>query len=422
MVAPAPRKPAVGFIFITLVLIVLGFGLIIPVLPELVKKFEGGEAAQGAASYGFLIGVFTLLQFMAAPLLGALSDRFGRRKVILIALAGTSIDYVIMGLAPNLRWLFFARMISGVTAGAFATCNAYIADVTPPEKRAQGFGMVGAAFGLGFAIGPAIGGFLGSLKGADGQPMLQLPFFVAAGCVALNWLYGAFVLPESLPPERRKAFSWKRANPLGALLNLRRIHGVALFATMHFVYMLGHTMLQTMWVLYTSYRFGWTPGQTGASLMVAGVTSMIVQGKLVGPILKRTGEARGLLMGLLTTIVVFTLYGLATQGWMMYVIIVFGAFGGLAGPAAQALITRRVPPNEQGAVQGALGSLQSLAGVISPPIAAWSFAAGIKPDSQWHLPGISFFEAAFLAFCAFLIASRAVRVPHLAEPAPQPAA
>lgn len=412
MVAPAPRKPALGFIFVSLVLIVLGFGIIIPVLPGLVKEFEGGQAAEGAASYGDLIVVFALLQFAAAPVLGALSDRYGRRRVILIALAGTSIDYVIMGLAPSLGWLFFARMISGMTAGAFATCYAYVADVTPPEKRAQGFGLAGAAFGLGFAIGPAIGGLLGNIS-------LRLPFFAAAGCVALNWLYGAFVLPESLPPERRKAFEWKRANPFGALLNLRRLHGVSLFATMHFTYMLAHTMLQATWVLYTGYRFGWTPGQTGASLMVAGLMSMVVQGKLAEPILRRTGEARGLLLGLLTSVVVFTLYGLATEGWMMYVIICFGSFAGLAGPAGQALITRRVPSNEQGAVQGALGGLQSLAGVISPWIASRSFSAAIKPGSQWHMPGISFFEASFLAFCAFLIASRAVRV---GEPTPQPAA
>jgi len=409
MSASTQRRPAIGFIFVTLVLIVLGFGIIIPVLPGLVTQFEGGSAAQGASSYGVLIGVFALLQFASAPVLGALSDRFGRRKVILIALAGTSVDYVIMGLAPSLGWLFVARMISGVTAGAFATCNAYIADVTPPEKRAQGFGLAGAAFGLGFAIGPAIGGMLGNIN-------LRLPFFAAAVCVGINWLYGAFVLPESLPPERRKAFNWKRANPLGSLMNLRRIHGVSWFAAMHFIYMLGQTMLQSIWVLYTGYRFAWSPRQIGVSLMIVGVASMLVQGKLVGPILKRTGEARGLMLGLLTTVVVFVGYGTATHGWMMYAIICFGSFAGIAGPSAQALSTRRVPPNEQGAVQGALGGLQSLAGVISPPIAAWSFAAGISPDSRWHLPGIAFFEAAFLVFCAFLIASRAVKTP--VAPAP----
>jgi MFS transporter, DHA1 family, tetracycline resistance protein len=401
--AASARRPALGFIFVTLVLIVLGFGIIIPVLPGLVTEFEGGNAAEGAHSYGWLIGSFALVQFCAAPVLGALSDRFGRRKVILIALAGTSIDYVLMGLAPSLGWLFVARMISGLTAGAFAACNAYIADVTPPEKRAQGFGLGAAAFGLGFAIGPAIGGLLGDIN-------LRLPFFAAAVCVGLNWLYGAFVLPESLPPEKRRAFEWKRANPLGALLNLRRIHGVARFAAMHFVYMTGHTMLHSVWVLYTGYRFHWTPRQIGLSLMVAGVASIVVQGKLVGPILQRIGEKRGLMLGLLVSALVFTLYGCATRGWMMYAIICLGAFGGIAGPAAQALITRRVPANEQGAVQGALGGLQSLAGIVAPPVAAWSFAAAV--DSRYHqyLSGIAFFEAALLCLVALAIASRAVRV------------
>lgn len=396
------RRPAVGFIFVTLVLIVLGFGIIIPVLPGLVQEFEGGDPAVGARSYGWLIGVFALVQFLAAPVLGALSDRFGRRKVILIALAGTSIDYVLMGFAPSLGWLFVARVISGMTAGAFATCNAYIADVTPPEKRAEGFGLVGAAFGLGFAIGPAIGGALGDIN-------LRLPFFVAAVCVGLNWLYGAFVLPESLPPDRRRAFSFARANPLGSLLNLKRIHGIAQFAAMHFIYMLGHTMLQSVWVLYTGYRYGWTPRQIGLSLMVAGIGSMFVQGKLVGPILKRTGEARGLLLGLSITALVYTLYGCASQGWLIYGFIALGAFGGLTGPAAQSLITRRVPPTEQGAVQGALGGLQSLAGVISPPIAAWSFAVGIGGEGALHLPGLAFFEATALCLVALAIAWRAVR-------------
>src|SRR5664280_471816 len=209
----SPRPPALGFIFVTLVLLVLGFGIIIPVLPGLVTQFEGGRVSEGSHAYGWLIMVFALMQFVGSPILGALSDRFGRRKVILIALAGSAIDNLVMGLAPDLGWLFAGRMIAGLTAGTLATANAYIADVTPPEKRAQSFGLVGAAFGLGFIIGPAIGGLLGHIH-------LRLPFFASAGCLVVNWLYGTFVLPESLPPERRRTFAWKRANPIGAGLLL----------------------------------------------------------------------------------------------------------------------------------------------------------------------------------------------------------
>ncbi|HUR57723.1 MAG TPA: TCR/Tet family MFS transporter [Opitutaceae bacterium] len=404
------REPALRFIFVTLILTVLGFGIIIPVLPGLVTEFEGGSAAEGAHSFGWLVGSFALMQFIASPILGALSDRFGRRKVILLALGGAAIDYVLMGLAPTIGWLFVARIIAGLTAGALATCNAYIADVTPPEKRAQGFGLVGAAFGIGFVLGPVLGGVLGAVN-------LRLPFYAAAVCVGVNWLYGAFVLPESLPPEKRRAFSWKRANPVGALLNLRDFHGLGFFAAMHFLFMLGHTMLQTTWVLYTSYRYGWSPSQVGLSLMLAGIASAIVQGRLVGPLLRRIGERNGLILGLSLTVVVFTLYGLATEGWMIYPIIVVGGFAGITGPAAQSLITRRVPADEQGTVQGVLSGLASLAAVVATPIGAWSFAACISPSSRLHLPGVAFFEAALLCVAALVLAARASRTDAVVVPA-----
>ena len=402
MSGPHQRQPALGFIFVTLVLIVLGFGIIIPVLPGLVIQFEGGSAAEGAHAFGWLVGSYALMQFIAAPVLGALSDRFGRRKVILIALGGSAIDYVVMGFAPSLGWLFVARSVAGLTAGALSACNAYVADVTPPEKRAQGFGFVGAAFGLGFAIGPAIGGLLGGIN-------LRLPFFVAAGCVGFNWLFGAWVLPESLPLANRRKFAWGRANPLGALLNLRRVHGLGAFAGMHFLFMSGHTMLQSIWVLYMSYRYEWSPRQVGTSLMVVGVTSALVQLRLVGPILGRIGEKNGLMLGLLWTAVVFVLYGLAPHGWMIYPLMCAGALGGITGPAAQALITRHVLANEQGALQGSFSSLSSLAGVLGPPVAAWSFGACIASGSRLQLPGIAFFEAALLCVAALALAARAVR-------------
>jgi MFS transporter, DHA1 family, tetracycline resistance protein len=406
MDAPTERKPALGFIFITLVLLVLGFGIIIPVLPNLVKQFNGGNVAQGSSSYGWLVGVYAVMQFVASPVLGSISDRFGRRKVILVALAGTAIDYVIMGFAPSLAWLFVARMISGMTAGTLATCNAYIADVTPPEKRAQGYGLVGAAFGLGFIIGPALGGLLGEIS-------LKLPFFVAAGCVAANWLYGAFVLPESLPPKNRRPFSWKRANPVGSLMALRRFRGVVDLACMHFIFNFANSMLQTIWVLYTGYRYGWSNLQVGLSLAVIGTMAVIVQGGLVRRIIARIGERRGLAIGLSLSSLAMAGYGTATKGWMIYVIVLIGAWGGIAGPSGQALITKHVPPNEQGAVQGSLFGLVSLAGIFAPLLAAWSFGRCIP-----RLPGIAFYEASFLILIALALALRSFRLDDRIAAAP----
>ena len=403
MEATTPRKPALGFIFVTLVLLVLGFGILIPVLPGLVTQFNGGNVAQGSDSYGLLVGVFAAMQFIASPILGSLSDRFGRRRVILIALAGTAVDYVVMGLAPNIGWMYVGRVISGATAGALATCNAYIADVTPPEKRAQGYGLVGAAFGLGFVIGPALGGLLGRYS-------LRLPFFVAAGCVAANWLYGAFVLPESLAPENRRPFSWKRANPVGSLLALRRFRGVVDLAWMYFLLMVGNTIMQSIWVLYMGYRYHWTTMEVGLSLTFAGIMSVVVQGGLVKRIIGWTGERRGLVLGLLVSVVIMASYGTATRGWMIYGLIFVGAFGGIAGPSAQALITKHVPPNEQGAVQGSLSGLTSLAGIFAPVFGAWSFGMCIGDDARWHLPGIAFYEASVLMLLAIVLAVRSFRL------------
>ena len=415
MSAPSPRNPALGFIFVTLILTVLGYGIIIPVLPELVKNFSGGSTAEGSHAFGSLVGIFALMQFFASPILGSLSDRFGRRRVILISLAGTASDYVLMGFAPSLGWLFVARFISGVTAGGLAACNAYIADVTPPERRAQGFGLVGAAFGIGFVAGPLFGGWLGTYS-------LRLPFFAAAGCVALNGLYGAFMLPESLPEDKRRAFSWKRANPVGALEVLRRHRGVLDLAGMYFIFTFGSVMLQSIWVLYTGYRYHWSTGQVGFSLALLGIASIVVQLRLVRPILARIGERRGLIAGLLVSAVIMVGYGLAVRGWMIYALIPLGALGGIAGPASQALITRHVPADEQGAVQGSLASLTSLASIFAPILATWSFGACIAPGLRFRLPGISFFESSALLIVALFLALASFRADAAAHPAPtQPA-
>lgn len=405
MSAPAPvgRKPALGFIFVTVVLTVLGFGLLIPVLPELVREFRGGDVSAGSHSYGWLVSIYALMQFAGAPILGALSDRFGRRKIILVALAGAGLDYAAMALAPSLTLLFVARMVGGLTAGLMSTANAYVADVTPPQKRAQSFGLIGAAFGLGFIIGPLIGGLLGHVD-------LRLPFWAAAGCTALNWLYGCFVLPESLPPEKRRAFSWKRANPIGALLALRRFPTVLGLAQSFFILTLAQMMLFSIWALYTTHRYGWDPRHVGLSLMLVGICAAIVQAGLARRIIGRLGERRAVILGLLASAIAQTLYGLATESWMAYSIIVLGSFAGIAGPAMQSYITQRVPPDEQGAVQGIYSGLASLAGIPGPLLATWTFGWAIAPERSVHVPGLPFFMAATLAITALTLAVRSFRV------------
>jgi DHA1 family tetracycline resistance protein-like MFS transporter len=418
------RQPAIVFIFITLVLAVVGFGLLIPVLPKIVVQLQGGAVSEGSHTYGWIISSYALMQFVFSPILGALSDQFGRRRIILIATAGSAIDYVIMALAPTLGWFFLARIIAGGTAGVLSTANAYIADITPPEKRAQSFGLLGAAFGIGFVIGPVLGGVLGNID-------LRLPFWVAAGCSAVNWLWGCFVLPESLKPENRRKFEWSRANPVGALLALKRFPAVLGLVECYFIFMLAQAMIQTTWALYTDYRYQWTPLNIGLSLMLAGVLTGLVQAVVVKKAVPVLGETRAVLVGFIVSIVAQLCYAMATQGWMIYAIICFGAFSGIAGPALQAYITKHVPANEQGAVQGVYAGLASLAGVPGPVIGTWAFGSAVDPDKVVHLndwfawlepalnwclrnlvphhPGASFFLGAMFSFGAMLLAWRSFR-------------
>lgn len=402
------RRPALGFIFVTLVLAVLGMGLVVPVLPGLITQMEGGNVAAGSHTFGWIVGAFALMQFVASPILGALSDRFGRRRVLLIATAGSALDYVILALAPNIAWLFIGRIVAGLTAAVIATANAYIVDVTPPEKRAQSFGFLGAAFGLGFVIGPALGGWLGHID-------LRLPFWVAAGCAAANWLYGAFFLPESLKPENRRAFDWRRANPVGALLALRRIPAVLGLAETHFVASLAQMMVMSSWVLYTTYRYQWSTDTVGLSLALVGVSSAVVQAVLTKRILAALSEPKVVLLGFTISMIANLGYGLAPAGWMVFAIILFGSFSGISSPAMQSYITRHVAPNEQGSVQGALTSLMSIAGIVGPPVAAWSFGWAITPHRGWQLPGIAFFEVSALMGLALVLASRSFAAHRRAE-------
>ncbi|MBM3823970.1 MAG: TCR/Tet family MFS transporter [Verrucomicrobia bacterium] len=391
------RRPALAFILVTLALDVLGIGVIIPILPKLVEQFEGGSVAEASGSYGLLSASYSLMQFGFAPLLGCLSDRFGRRPVILASLFGAGVDYFLMAWAPSLGWFFVARIISGVTGANFAAAAAYIADISPPEKRAAHFGLIGAAFGLGFILGPALGGFLGGYG-------LRVPFVVAGVITLLNWLYGWWVLPESLPPELRRRVSWDRANPVGALLRLGRYPRVLNLAAVHFLIQLAHQSLPSTWVLYTGYRYGWSVRQTGISLAIVGLMAAVVQGGLTRFLIPRLGEGRAVLMGLVVSAGSFAGYGLATEGWMIYAILIVGSLGGITNPAVQSWVSRSVGADEQGGVQGSLTSLASLAGVAGPPLMTWIFGVFVSDGTSLRLPGAAFFCSGLLVSWAAVMA------------------
>jgi len=396
----ARRRAAFAFIFITIVLDMFALGMIIPVLPHLIEDFMGGDTAGAAKVYGVFGTVWALMQFLSMPVMGALSDRFGRRRVILLSNFGLGLDYVLMALAPGLAWLFVGRVISGITAASISTGMAYVADVTPPEKRAASFGKVGVAFGLGFVLGPALGGLLGSV-----DP--RLPFWVAAALSLANAMYGLFILPESLPPERRRAFEWRRANPLGSLQLLRSHPELSGMAGVLFLSNLAHAALPATFVLYAGYRYGWGAREVGLVLGGIGICSAIVQGALVGPAVRRLGERRVLLAGLTFGAIGFCAYGLAPTGAFFLAAVPVVALWGLASPAAQGIMTRHIGPTEQGALQGATGSVMGIATMIGPGLFAGTFAYFIGAGTRWHAPGAAFVLAAALLALGALLASRA---------------
>jgi DHA1 family tetracycline resistance protein-like MFS transporter len=393
------RQGSTTFIFITVLLDTLGIGLIIPVGPQLVASFLNGDLGRAAHVFGILFSVYSTMQFIFAPILGGLSDRFGRRGVILPSLVGAATSYVLSGLAPSLVWLFVGRIIAGATGASFSAANAYVADVTPPQKRAAAFGLIGAAFGLGFILGPAIGGILGD-RG------LRIPYFVAAGLNFLNFLYGLFVLPESLPRESRRPFSFARANPFVSLANLGR-HPIVLglTGTLTATY-LAQMVLQSVWALSSQARFGWTPQSVGLSLMAVGLSTAVVQGALVRTVIARLGERRALLLGLAMSVAGQVGFGFATRGWMMYAMILPFCLGGLAGPATQALITSEVGPTEQGEVQGSLNSLAGVMAVIGPLLGTALFAQFGTETARPHVPGAPFLAAAAFLVVGWVLAAR----------------
>lgn len=399
------RRAALVFIFVTVLIDVLSFGLIIPVLPHLIEQFVGGDTAHAAYWVGAFGFVFAAIQFVTAPIQGALSDRFGRRPVILLSCLGLGLDFVFMALAPSLAWLMVGRIISAITSASFTTANAYVADVTPPEHRAKSFGMIGAAFGVGFIIGPLIGGQLGSID-------LRLPFWFAAGLALLNFLYGWFVLPESLTQDKRSPkFDWSHANPLGSLALLKRYPQVFGLAAVVFLANLAHYVYPSIFVLFADYQYRWGPREVSYVLAVVGVCNVIVNVGIVGRAARRFGERRTLLFGLFCGMAGFVIYGMADVGWIFLLGLPISALWAMAAPSTQSLITRQVGADVQGRIQGALMSLVSLAGVIGPVLFAGSFGYFVDDRSPVHIPGAPWFIAAALLACAVMIAWRFARVP-----------
>ena len=395
-------RAAFAFIFVTVLLDMLALGIIVPVLPKLIIRFEHGDMSMAATQTGIFAFVWAAMQFVFAPVMGALSDRFGRRPVVLLSNFGLGLDYLLMAVAPTLSWLFLGRVISGITAASFPTANAYIADVTPPEQRAAKFGMLGAAFGLGFVVGPALGGMLGGMG-------LRYPFWAAAALSLANAVYGFFILPESLPKERRSAFSFRRANPMGALKLLRSHPELTGLATAMFLYYNAHEALPSMFVLYTDYRYHWSTQLTGWALAGVGVGSTIVSAVLISLAVRKLGELRTMYTGLLCGVAGFTVFAAAPSTAIFMISIPLLALWGLSSPPMQSLMSRRVGASEQGQLQGALMSLFGVAGMIAPLVFTQVFAVAISPRWGLHFPGAPYWLAAALMVASFLIAWNVTR-------------
>ena len=395
-------KAAFYFILVTVGLDMIAFGIIAPVLPDLIRQFEGGDFGRASAMIGYFGFAWATMQFIFSPILGAFSDRFGRRPVILLSCLGIGLDYIFMALAPSLRWLFVGRLISGITTSNISTAFAYITDVTPAPERAKKFGLLGAAFGLGFVIGPAVGGILGVHN-------LRMPFWAAAGLSLANFFYGLFVLPESLPPERRAKSAWHMANPLGSLTLLRSHPELSALSIGITLYYLAHNSLPSMWAIYAEYRYAWNRRDVGLSLAAVGICSALVSASLVGPAVKRFGERVCLVAGLIFGTLAFLGFAFAPRGGFVFAAIPLIALWGIAGPAIQSLMSQRVDPSSQGKLQGAINSLRSITGMAGPPLFTQVFTFAIAAKSTLHFPGAPYFLAALLLFSSLLIAIAVLR-------------
>ena len=395
------RTPALGFILVTVLIDVIGVGIIIPIIPELLAELGIEDPGQAAFTGGLLIFSYAIMQFLFAPVLGGLSDQYGRRLVILISLLGLTIDYTLTAFAPTIYWLFAGRIIAGIGGASFTTASAYIADISAPEKRAQNFGMIGAAFGLGFIVGPLIGGLLGEYG-------TRIPFFVAAGLSLANWLYGLVVLPESLPKEKRRQFDWKRTNPVGNVKNLGRYPIlISLFIAFFILYIAGHAV-QSNWSFFGSEVFGWKAMDIGLSLAVVGVSVAIVQAVLIRVAVQKLGQKRTVHLGMIFNALGLTLFALATQEWMIYGFLVVYVMGGLAGPTLQGIMSSTVPDTEQGELMGSLTSLQSLANIIGPLIMTGVFSYFTTSEGI-YFPGSAFALGAIFSIISGVLVFKTIK-------------
>lgn len=407
----APGKHALAFIFFTVLIDTIGFGIIMPVMPQLLVELTAAPVAQATLMSGWLLTTYAVLQFVCGPIMGNLSDRFGRRPVLLISLAAFAIDYALMGLAPTLAWLFVGRAIAGVAGAVYSPAMAYIADVSPPDKRAQSFGVMGAAFGVGFIVGPLIGGLLGELGP-------RAPFFAAAALAALNFAYGLFVLPESLAKEHRRPFQWARANPLGTLMALKRYPAVMAIAGAVFLWQLAHQVYPATWSFFAKIRFEWSEAAIGASLTFVGVLMAFTQGYLTGKIVPRIGERRAVIVGISSGVASMVMLAFATQSWFAYVAMAAGALQGLAYPSMNAIMSTQVPPEQQGELQGGVSAMMSLTMIFGPLVMTQILGRFSGAGAPIYFPGAAFLLAASLALLALLIVFR-LRRAQAASPLPE---
>jgi DHA1 family tetracycline resistance protein-like MFS transporter len=400
--APGVGRNPLIFIFITRLIDAMGFGIVMPVLPQLLLHMGEPDIASATRTGGILLVTYAVLQFFVGPVIGNLSDRFGRRPVILASLFAFGVDYLLMGFAPTIAWLFVGRAIAGIAGAVYVPANAFVADVTPPERRAQAFGLVSSAFGLGFILGPGVGGLLGEFGP-------RAPFFAAAALAGINFLFGMFVLPESLPPERRRAFSWRRANPLGAITMLRHHRNVLLFALTAVAVLVSSNVYPSTWAFYTTEKFGWSTGLIGLSLVATGIAMAGAQAFLTGRLSKRIGEFGAATLGLSAAAVIALAYAFATETWMVFALTFLGAIQAVTYPALNALMSQRVPANAQGELQGGVASLGSTANVIGPLVMTQTMAYFTASTAPVYFPGAAFVLAAavnMLGVCMLLAARR----------------